>query len=73
MKLPSGNVQFILQNKAWERIKTGDNVYKSLAKKCHEVMRMDRLLEGYHAEQKQTMGLILQQFLLWFKTKKKQK
>lgn len=34
------------------------------------VMRMDRLLEGYHTEQKETMRRILQQFLLWFKTKK---
>lgn len=49
------------------------SVHKLSAKKSHEVTRMDRLLEGYHAEQKETMSLILQQFLLWFETKKNQK
>lgn len=45
----------------------------SSTKKCHEDSRMDRLLKGYHAEEKETRTLILQQFLLWFETKKNQK
>ena len=36
-------------------------------------MRLHRLLEGYHAERKETRSFILQQFLLWSETKQNQK
>lgn len=42
-----------LEKKLGGRIKAGETVCKLLPKKYHKGMRIDRLLEGYHVEQKE--------------------